>query len=217
MTDFEHILTDSLDQIASGEATPEEIMLRNPEHAGRLKPLLRTAARLQRGNAVRLTPAAKARGRAKLTSYTHAHPRRKRAPTGPWRATVSLAALVVAFLMAGTAFAQSALPGDALYSWKRTSERVWHTVSLDRVGTDLAISERRASELSRLNADPDRSPRAREDYQRALQDLNDSADPDAQTRIYKSLQGQQELLKNAGISLPELDDFISRIPDAAPK
>jgi hypothetical protein len=43
--------------------------------------------------------------------------------------------------------AQSALPGDPLYGWKRTSEQVWRSLSPDQIGADLTIVHRRTDEL----------------------------------------------------------------------
>jgi hypothetical protein len=222
MTNFEDILANSLDQLAGG-ASAEEVLARHPEHAAQLTPLLRTASRLERGREVRPSEAAKARVRSKLSNHMKAHPRH--APRGAsnfQRFAISFAVLVLAFFVTGTAFAQGALPGDTLYGWKRTSERIWQAVSPDALGTDLALAQRRAYEVSRLTADPDRRGRAVEDYQEVLFRLRSRQDEQSQARVVPQLRVQQELLKTAGVSVPELDDYLQRsnpgdkVPDAAP-
>jgi hypothetical protein len=212
MKDFDQILAESLDQIADGACNVDECLARHPEHAPQLKPLLQTAARMQRGgHAVKPSSDFRVRARAGLTSHMLAHPRHVRVKSASLRFAVSLAILALALVTTGTAFAQNALPGESLYGWKRTSEKVWQAVSIDPVGTDLALSQRRALELTRVMQDPDRSLRATTDYQETLKRLESRGGAAAQTRIYPALKGQQEMFKSSGLSMPDLDDYLSGI------
>lgn len=76
----------------------------------------------------------------------------------------SLTALVVAFLAAGTACAQSALPGDAFYPWKLAGEKVWRMTSPDPIQTDIAIMNRRMDEMNAVADDPARKAQALAGY-----------------------------------------------------
>ncbi len=208
MTNFDEALANCLDHLAGG-STLEDCLARYPEHAAQLKPLLRTAARLERGQGLQPSPAAKARVRARLTNHMRANPRRgQRGAISFQRLMVSLAVLTLAFFVTGMAFAQSALPGDALYGWKRTSEKLWQAVSSDPLGTDLVLSHRRAVEITWVTQDPEISLRAVEDYREVLLRLEAHEDADSQARVYPQLQVDQDLLKTAGISVPELDDYL---------
>lgn len=211
MTDFDQVLADCLDELASGASSLDECLARYPEHAAQLRPLLQTAARFERGRSLKPSAAFRARGRAKLAKHMKDHPRPKQSNSIVWRFTFSLAALTLAFLVSGTAFAQKALPGDSMYPWKRSSEKVWRAVTLDPLGTDLILSQRRAFELSKVFQDPDKSTRAIEDYEQTLHSLRSRQDADSHSRIYPVLVGQQELLKSLGVSDPVLDELLSGI------
>jgi hypothetical protein len=212
MTNFEEALANSLDQLASG-SNLDECLARYPEHAAQLRPLLRTAQRLERGQELKPAPGAKARGRARLTNHMRAYPRHAtRGATSFQRLMVSMAVVALAFLVTGTAFAQSALPGDFLYGWKRTSENVWQAVSPDRLGTDLALSHRRAVEITKVTQDPGKSLQAVDEYRAVLIRLHAHEGEESQARVYPLLQAEQDLLNSVGISVPELDDYLKDAP-----
>jgi hypothetical protein len=213
MTNFDEAFANSLDQLAGGSSL-EECLARYPEHAAQLRPLLRTAQRLERGQGLMPSPAAKARVRARVTSHMRAYPRRgQRGAMSFQRLMVSLAVVAIAFFVTGTAFAQNALPGDFLYGWKRTSERVWQIVSPDRLGTDLALSHRRAVEITRVTQDSNKSVEAVvEDYREVVMRLRAHEDSDSQARVYPMLQAEQDLLKSVGVSVPELDEYLKHAP-----
>ena len=208
MNDFDHILDECLTQISSGASTLDECLVRHPVHAAQLKPFLQTASRLERGREIQPSPAFKARARAGLTLHMQAHPRRKPAASPFLRLAFGLAALVLACLTAGTAFAQGALPGDILYDWKVTSEQAWRAVASDPLEADLFLLGRRADELVAVSGDAARSPQALVAYQKALTRLTVEAGADSQARILPVLVSQQETFMRAGISIPELDAAI---------
>ena len=138
MNRFDEILQQCLDDLAGGASTLDECLARHPEHAAQLEPLLRTVSRFHQGREVRPSPAFKARARAKLTLHMQAHPRKVKYSIFSFRKlAAALAALLMTFLVTGTVYAQGALPGDALYSWKLVSEDAWRLVSPDSVRTDL--------------------------------------------------------------------------------
>ena len=66
MNNFDEILEQSLDQIASGESTVEEVLAHNPREASELEPFLRSAELLKRGRGVAPSPFFAARLRSDL-------------------------------------------------------------------------------------------------------------------------------------------------------
>ena len=166
MSRFEDVLEQCLDEVAEGASSVEECLARHPEHAAQLEPILLTASRIHNGGRqVHPSPAFKARSRAKLTLHMQAHPRKAARSIFAFRRLVAgFAALVMAFLATGIVYAQGALPGDTLYSWKLASENVWRLVSPNSVDTDFAIANRRIQELNATANDPKRRAQALEGY-----------------------------------------------------
>ena len=216
MDNFDRILDDCLVQLSSGASTLDECLARHPKHAAQLRPLLLTASRLERGRLVRPSPAFKARARARLTLHMQAHPRRKSVFMTFLRAAFSMAVLALTFLAAGTALAQGALPGDALYRWKLTSEQAWRAASSDTLEVDLALLGCRADELVAVAGDPARVAEGLVNYQETLTRLTVQTDAEAQARILAVLQSQQELLVQAGIVVPELDIYLEAVEQTVP-
>ncbi len=138
MTEFEKVLQECLLTLERGDSDVDECLSRHPRHALQLKPILLTTEYLERGRKARPSAAFKARVRAKLTQQMRAHPRKRTQFNFMFmQLAANFAVIVLAFLVVGTAYAQSAFPGDAFYNWKLTSENVWRAVSPDPVGTDL--------------------------------------------------------------------------------
>lgn len=165
MTNIDDVLDQCLMDIASGASSLEECLARHPEHAAQLEPLLLTALHVRTGGNVRPSPAFKARARAKLTLHMQAHPRDAAHPIFAFRRLAAgFAALVMAFLITGTVYAQGALPGDAMYGWKLASENAWRLVSPNSVDTDFAIANRRIEEINATANDPKRRAQALEGY-----------------------------------------------------
>ncbi len=210
MNDFDRILDDCLTQITGGASSIDECLARHPEHAARLKPLLQTAARFERVSEVKPLPAFKARTRAQLYAHMQVHPRRRAWIFSPvWRAALSLAVLAMAFLVTGTAFAQSALPGQPLYAWKLSSEQVWRAVSPDPVGVDLSLANRRVDEAIAVTADPALKAQALNGYLEVLARLKSENEAGNKERISLALKSYREKLSAAGISVPQLDRSIT--------
>lgn len=209
MNKIDIIIEECLDRIQSGESTLEECVARYPEHAGELTSLLRASTRLARAGEVMPSPVFRARTRTELNAYIHAHPRLKRPAPFAWRLAYNIVTSLLAFLILGTAIAQRALPGDTLYDWKLTSERVWRTVSIDRLATDLTLSNRRVKELVRVYGDENRRSRAVANYQQMLVRFKSDQDVRHQERIIPVLRFHQQSLSQVGISIPELDSYFS--------
>ena len=114
------------------------------------------------------------------------------------RTALTFAVVVAALLVTGTAQAQSALPGDTFYAWKRTSEQVWRALSPDPVATDIILAERRLDEWIAVSKDPSRSAGAKVAYLEALTKLGSGNNRDVKTLtlILPSLQSQQRTLNH---------------------
>jgi len=210
MSRFDRVLEDCLDSIASGASTLDECLAHYPEQAARLRPLLQAAVRVGVGQNVRPSPAFKARTRARLYGHMQTHPRHRRWTFSPaWRVAVGLAVLVAAFFVSGTAFAQGALPGQPLYAWKLYSEQVWRAVAPEPVAVDLSLADRRIAELVAVAPDPTRQARALDGYLEVLARLKSESDVQNSERIIQTLKSHQERLSTAGISIPELDVYLS--------
>ena len=207
MNEFESIFDESWSQIESGESTVDEVLARHPEHRAQLGPLLQAASKLAGTKEMASpSPSFRSRNRAQLNKYMYENPQMKRVSPVFWRLTLTLVSLLLAFIVSGTVFAQSALPGDSFYDWKLSSENAWRIVSPDRLGTDLTLSNRRVHELVASSNEIGRA-RALEDYQRLLIRFQNTND---QERVLIVLRSQQEFLRNAGISIPELDNYLIR-------
>jgi hypothetical protein len=208
MADFEQILEDCLDAIESGASTIDKCLVRYPEHAAQLKPLLQAASRLGRGRELKPSPILKARMRTNLTRDVKSSPSRKRRIILFWRIAVAFAIFLLAFLATGTAYAQDALPGDVLYNWKLTSERAWRVFSADRVGTDLRLADRRLKEYVAVSSDPVLGERALKGYREVLGELESEVNGDTEERIRPVLEAHQRSLKDSGLNVPELDTYL---------
>ena len=207
MNEFETVFEESWSRMESGESTLDEVLARHPEHSAQLGPLLQAASTLAGVREVVPSPVFRSRTRTQLNTHMRENPQLKRVSPVFWRLTITLVSLLLAFLVSGTVFAQGALPGDAFYTWKLNSENAWRIVSPDRLGTDLTLSNRRIKELVALSGDEIRRERALEDYHRLLirfEDVND------QERVLIVLRSQKEFLNNAGVSIPELDNYLLR-------
>ena len=208
MTDFEQILEECLDAIGSRASTLDDCLARYPEHAARLRPLLQAASRLERGRELKPSPILKSRVRANLTREMKSKPRRKRRIFPFWRIAVALAVFMLAFLATGTAYAQDALPGDVLYSWKLSSERAWRIVSVDHVGIDLRLADRRLKEYVAVSNDPVLGERALKGYRDVLGALQSEINGETEERIRPVLEAHQRSLKDSGLNVPELDAYL---------
>ena len=212
MNEFELALDDCVRELTKGSSTLEQCLARYPQHSAQLKSLLDAGVRLQQGRELRPSAAFKESARAKLMDHAHAHPRRPGKSHAPilLRMMVGIAALLILFLATGTAFAQDALPGGALYPWKLSSERAWRAISPDPVNVDLQIADRRADELIVVYQDQGREATALTGYHDALNRLEADNNAKGDARILQTLDTHHDRLTKAGITVPELDQIVER-------
>lgn len=203
-SDLATILEDCLNRLDQGE-TLQACLLHYPEQAGELKLLLGTAAMLEEQVKVRPSAAFRARTQAQLYAHMDAHPQPSRqwrkVPFSIPRLAFALAVLFLAFMLTGTALAQSALPGATFYSWKLTTEKIWRAVSPDPVEVDLSLAERRVDEIMAVDGNTTAQEISIEEYQHVLNDLGKYQSPAVQSRIQQTILRQQQRLKTTGIML----------------
>jgi hypothetical protein len=210
MNDFDQVLDDSLKQITSGTATIDDCLAQHPEYSAELKPLLRTASRLEQGRELVAPEGYKKQSREQLMAYVQAHPRRQiwKLPL-VWSVAISLAVLALLFFVTGSALAQSALPGEALYGWKLSTENIWRAGSPDRVGVDLELADRRTYELTSVSGNSTNEAKVLAGYKEVLIRLKTENDTKNNDRILVTLKSNQQKLSAAGIDIPELNSHIS--------
>ncbi len=134
----------------------------------------------------------------------------------PLRLAPVYAVLMTALLLTGTAKAQSALPGQPLYGWKRASEQVWLSVSPDPVGTELILADRRLNEWIAVDKDPARSAIAMRDYMSALASLNTANVTAAHVRIVPVLEAHQKKLKDSGLASQPVSTYLQAAVNTTP-
>jgi DNA-directed RNA polymerase specialized sigma24 family protein len=144
-----------------------------------------------------------------LAQYLQFHAHRPAGSSTFWRMTLIYTALVAAFLITGTAKAQSALPGDILYGWKRTSEQAWLSLSPDPVGTNIILADRRLNELIAVEHDPVRRAEASSDYSAALTKLNPVSNSTTSARLLPVLRAHSQRLANAGLPAAQVNNYLT--------
>lgn len=211
--DFRHVLENCLGRLLSGASSLKECLLRYPQHSSQLEPVLQTALLLDLGHEVRPVPAFINYTQEVLAQSLRFRPRRSQITvSAPMvrRLAISFAMLTAAFLATGTAYAQSAMPGETMYGWKRASEQVWQTLAPHSIEVDVALAERRLDEWIVVENDPKLSADAGEEYQKALQHLGSNGNAE-NPAVIAVLQSQQEELANAGLSSPELNEYLNTV------
>jgi hypothetical protein len=221
---LEDVLEECLIHLAAGEVTLEECLARYPEHAAELRRMLPLSEALTEGRQIRPSAEFKRRNERELLARITAVTPLPVAPrqsnwldwlpgffTPLYRPAYIVALITLLFLTAATTIAQTALPGDALYSWKLSSERVWRAVHPDPLNADLALTDRRVNELAQVMGRPDAETQGRAEYRRSLEQLAPYTDLENQQTILVALARQQEMLAQAGIVVPQLDRLIDRL------
>ncbi len=189
---------DVLDECLQGAAPSQWKAGCPPDQAAELRPLLHAAAEIGAARGIRPPESSKADGRARLTAYLLAHPHPERrtagrahltAPTATAilrRLSLGLVVAVALFLVVGTTYAQSALPGQSLYSWKRASEDLWRAVSPNPLGVDLQVSQRRTNEMLAVSGNASAEQEAQQGYQAVLSNLSTLPEPDARRQVFQN-------------------------------
>ena len=220
MTEFEKILEQCLIDLEDGVSNVQECLNRYPGHALQLEHVLLTHAALEIIGAAQPSAAFKARVHAKLTQQMQAHPRRRSSRFNFvfMRLATNLAIILMTLLLAGTAYAQRALPGETLYEWKLASENAWRVVSSDPVATDLVIAERRKNELIAVGDDSVLHAQVLEAYLEVAARLRSETNAENEASILQTLDSQVEELNESGILVPEVieEDVIPPIDEIVP-
>jgi hypothetical protein len=227
VSEFEKILEEALERIREEGESLEEVLAGYPEHAAQLRPLLEMSQEFITLQNVSVSAEFKQRGRAALQQHMRAHPRAASArPRMGMRLAVGFATIVLTFTTAATALAQSALPNQALYSWKLASEKVWRAVHVNPVYVDLELSNRRMNELLAVQSDPTLAPVALAAYAASLEVLRQDVARmptkalSARDIITAQKEAVRSLLNTSGRNpdeffgiLPTLDEVIEANPD----
>jgi len=198
------VLDECLELIQGENANLDDCLARYPGYAKQLKLLLVAASEIDRYRTLEPTRSFRNQARGELISYIRSHEPK---PVLTYRFALILASLIVGFLTTGTALAQGALPGDRLYEWKLASERAWRWTAADPVSLDIALAERRSREVLAVSTHPERSLRARQEYQNAEQVLISEIVPENEDRITTALQVQRESLEKSGITLSPVNEI----------
>lgn len=206
--DLETILDICLNQIEEGQASVDECLVRYPEHAAQLQPMLMAATKLARAREVVPSPSYRMRARSQLNVYMQQNPQRKHVSPVFWRLAISFATVMMLFIASGTAFAQQAVPGDTLYNWKLTSEHLWRFTSSDQLGYDIALSNRRMNELLVVSGDETRRAWAVQNYEKLLVKFQNAQNEQDRARIRPVLLAQYEALLDAGVDLTVLERYF---------
>jgi len=219
MTEFENILEQCLLDLELGVSNVDECLSRHPGHAQQLKPVLGTHTSLERFGEARPSAAFKARVRARLTQQMQAHPRKSSLFNFAFmRLATNFAVALLVFLGAGTAYAQSALPGEPLYEWKLVSENAWRAVSSDPVRTDLEIANRRMDELIAIGNNTQLYVQTLEAYLEVTARLRAEMTAENEALILQTLDSQVEELKESGVPVPPIinEEVLPQIDEIVP-
>lgn len=209
MNRLDAILEECLRRMSAEGYSVEQCLEQFTQHRDELRPLLVAAKRLEATRSVKPSASYKSTTKAMIMARAEAHRLKAgRALHPAWRISAAVIAAVVVLLVSTTAFAQGALPGQALYEWKLASEQVWRRVSADRVGVDLALADRRATELTIVVSNPRGEGRARQEYHEVLKLLEAEMDASNGPKIDKALLAHQKKLSEAGIRDKKLDELV---------
>lgn len=192
-----------IDQVLAGELSREAAFERYPRLAARLDQDLQAAGALRAAQDLGLAPPARAQLRARLTAHTLAHPRQStRHPQPGWRWALAGLALALVAFTGTTAYAQTALPGQALYPLKIASEKAWVELAPDNGTVRLSLLQRRADELLAVHGDPLLFEQAQSAYADAAQAALRHHRRMSTIQVVQAVEAQQVRLRRAGIESP---------------
>jgi hypothetical protein len=217
MKSFQHILEECLTALSNDTATVDECLARYPQHAEQLKPLLGTIRYLKLGRSVKPSLTFKSYSRVHLTQHLHFNPRRSQWTQFLWRITATVAVLMTTLLVTGTVHAQTVLPGDNFYPWKRASEEIWRALSIDSINADITLSERRLNEWVAVADDPTLGSEAMLDYFEELDKLKQRDSVETHSFIAPVIQTHHEILDDAGLPGAELvESYVALVVTPPP-
>ncbi len=209
MKPFHLVLEESMVALLDGSSTVDECLIRYPQYAAQLEPLLRVARYLKLGRDVRPSQAFKVHSRVYLAQHLRFNPRYSKRLRLSWQIALTIAMLFSTLFVTGTVHAQSVLPGDNFYPWKRASEELWRALSINRIEIDITLSERRLNEWVAVADDPALSPGAMRGYFDELSRLRRMDNAENHKFITPVIQSHQKILAAAGLPGVELvNDYL---------
>jgi len=211
MINLQRILEDCLMRLSRGTATVDECLALYSGHAKQLELLLSTVFLLNRWHVLKPSPTFTAYTRFSVIQFAQSHLRQSRRFLLSRRTAITMTVLVITLLVTGTAHAQSAMPGDVYYDWKRNSELAWRVIAPDPIAVDIVLSKRRLNEWIAVANDPILNISAQISYQEALSRLEHEDNGKSRALIVSELQSQQRILKNAGLTTSEIDNYLAEI------
>jgi hypothetical protein len=216
MTDFETALDDCLKRLGRGE-TVDACLALYPEHAEKLRPLLKAANRYK--GSPQAQPSATFAPGTKDAIYDFSEGTNRRRGIGwyftpgvRWAALAIVLVLLLLFTIA--AYAQSSYPGDGLYGLKLGSEDIARMLSPLQV--DLMLSHRRTNEVLAVRNDPRNLAIAWAQYKIVIERLMAYQDPALKDRIQGILRAETDELTQAGMLLPTGAAALPPIPTVTP-
>jgi hypothetical protein len=135
--------------------------------------------------------------------------------TPAMRLATSVVLLFFIFVTTGAVLAQSALPGDSLYAFKLTTERVWLRLSDDKYDTQSGYINRRFNELIAIHGNRPEELTIKA-YLNTIQSLASPTNDADFDRTLEALTKQQQILKEAGFNFPELGGLPDLLKTVVP-
>ncbi|MBI5964062.1 MAG: hypothetical protein HY863_11345 [Chloroflexi bacterium] len=210
MKSFHQALEESMLALLNGSSTVDECLVHHPQYAVELEPLLRIGRYLKLGREVRPSQAFKVHSRVFLAQHLRFNPRYSKRMQLSWRVVLTIAMLFSTLFVTGTVHAQSVLPGDSFYAWKRVSEELWRAFSINRIEIDIALSQRRLNEWVAVADDPALSRGAMRGYFDELRRLKQMDNAENHKFITPIIQVHQKILADAGLPGVELvGDYLN--------
>lgn len=214
---FGLIFEEFLEALLSGEATVDECLARYSQSDERIKPFLRMIGILYLGRDVVPSHAFRSHSHFYLIQHLRFNPHQVKRMQLSLRVALTFVMLFLVLFTTGTVHAQSALPGDYFYPWKRASEEVWRALSIDSVGIDIALSERRLNEWVAVSHNPTLSADAMRGYFEELNRLKQMDNVETNKLIGPVIQSHQKILQAAGLPGVELvGSYLTLQPTLTP-
>ncbi|HEY78077.1 MAG TPA: hypothetical protein G4O09_03080 [Dehalococcoidia bacterium] len=168
--EIDNILDECLERLIKGGETIEQCLVRYPEQAVELRPLLETALVTKKVSNIKPRPEFRSRARYQFQAALQETPARRGFFTFVWPAWATVVAIVLALLLSGggtVALAADSMPDEPLYSVKIATEQVRLAFTFSEIGkADLnaRFADRRVAEITAIanRAEPKDLDRATE-------------------------------------------------------
>jgi hypothetical protein len=154
--EFDNILDECLERLLLGGETIDQCLVRYPEQAVELRPLLETALAAKKVSNIQPRPEFRSRARYQFRAALQEAPARRGFLAFAWPAWATVVAIVLALLLSGgstVALAANSMPDEPLYSIKVATEQVRLAFTFSDIGkADLnaQFADRRISEIAAI-------------------------------------------------------------------